>query len=117
MMDQHQSEPETRKAYTASVMAILSALGSLACCLPFAFLAAFGAASASAVFATLRPWLLVLSAILLLIGFVQLYRRGKSCRRRSYASIAVFWMAVAIFLAMLFFPQEVAGLLADHFAF
>lgn len=108
---------QTRKPYAASVMAILSVLSSLACCLPIAFLAAFGAASAGAVFATLRPWLLVLAAILLVIGFVQLYRGGKSCRRGSIASLAVFWMAVIIFLAMLFFPQEVAGLLAGHFAF
>jgi hypothetical protein len=115
-MDQQHRQSETRKPYAASVMAILSALGSLACCLPFAFLAAFGAASASAVFAALRPWLLVLSAILLVIGFVQLYQGGKSCRRRSVASIAVFWVAVAVFLAMLFFPQQFAGLLAGHFA-
>lgn len=115
-MDQQHSKSETRKPYAASVMAILSALGSLACCLPFAFLAAFGAASAGAVFAALRPWLLVLSAILLVIGFVQLYRGGKSCRRRSLASIAIFWVAVVVFLAMLFFPQQFAGLLAGHFA-
>jgi len=115
-MDQQHSDSETRNPYAASVMAILSALGSLACCLPFAFLAAFGAASAGAVFAALRPWLLVLSGILLVIGFVQLYREGKSCRRRSFASIAIFWVAVVVFLAMLFFPQQFASLLAGHFA-
>lgn len=99
----------------APLLAILSTIGSLACCLPFAFLAAFGAASASAVFATLRPWLLVVSAVLLAIGFVQLYRGGKSCPRRSTMSVAVFWVAVIVFLAMLFFPQQVAGLLVGHF--
>jgi hypothetical protein len=115
-MNEQPGPQEKRSPYAAPLMAILSAMGSLACCLPFAFLAAFGAAGASAVFAALRPWLLVLSAVLLAIGFVQLYRGGKSCRRRSITSIALFWMAVAVFLAMLFFPQQVAGLLAGHSA-
>jgi hypothetical protein len=115
-MDRTYGQQEKKKAYLAPILAIMSALGSLACCLPFAFLAAFGAASAGAVFATLRPWLLLVSAVLLVIGFVQLYRGEKTCRRRSVSSIAVFWIAVGIFLAMLFFPQQVASLLAGHFA-
>ena len=116
-IDKTEGQHKTRKAYAAPVLAILSAVGSLACCLPFAFLAAFGAASAGTVFATLRPWLLLLSALLLTTGFVQLYRGEKSCRRRSITNIAFFWIAVAVFLAMLFFPQQVAGLLAGHFVF
>ena len=107
---------EERKPWAASLAAILSAIGSLACCLPLALLAAFGAVGVSAVFAVLRPWLLAASAALLIIGFVQLYRGGKSCRRRSIASVAVFWIAVAVFLAMLLFPQQIAGLLAGHLA-
>jgi len=108
------AQEEKRKAFVAPVAAILSALGSLACCLPLAFLAALGMASASAVFEALRPWLLVLSAVLLVVGFVQLYREERSCRRPSIASVAVFWIAVAIFLAMLFFPQQIATLLAGR---
>jgi hypothetical protein len=115
-MDKRYEQREKRGTYAAPALAILSAIGSLACCLPFAFLAAFGAASAGAVFATLRPWLLLVSAVLLVIGFVQIYREEKTCRRRSVTSIAVFWIAVGIFLAMLFFPQQVASLLAGHFA-
>jgi hypothetical protein len=116
-MDRRHGQQETRKAYAAPILAIMSAVGSLACCLPFAFLAAFGAASAGAVFATLRPWLLAVSVVFLAIGFVQLYRGGKSCRRRSLMNVAVFWIAVVVFLAMLFFPQQVAALLAGHLAF
>jgi hypothetical protein len=115
-MDRTYGQQEKKKAYAAPVLAILSAVGSLACCLPFEVLAAFGAASAGAVFATLRPWLLAVSAVFLAIGFVQLYRGGKSCHRRSVTNIAVFWIAVVVFLAMLFFPQQVASLLAGHFA-
>ena len=103
-----------RKAYAAPVAAMLSAIGSLACCLPLVFLGALGAAGASAIYAALRPWLLVLSALFLAVGFVQLYRDSKSCRRRSIASVVVFWMAVAIFLSMLLFPQQIAALLAGR---
>jgi hypothetical protein len=110
-MGELQAHEETKKVYAAPLAAIVSALSSLACCLPLAILGALGTASAGAVFAALRPWLLVLSAVLLAIGFIQLYRRGKSCRRRNVASVAIFWIAVAIFLAMLLFPQQVAGLL------
>src|SRR5712692_7705535 len=115
-MVESEAHEEKRKAYAAPVAAILSAIGSLACCLPLAFLGALGAAGASAVLAALRPWLLVLSAVLLVIGFVRLYREGRSCRRRSIASVALFWIAVAIFLAMLFFPLQIAGLLAGRVA-
>ncbi len=113
-MSDSQSNKETRKAYAAPLAAIVTAVSSLACCLPLVFLGALGAAGASAMFAALRPWLLALSAVLLGIGFVQLYRDGKSCRRRSTVSVAIFWVAVVIFLAMLFFPQQIAGLLAGH---
>jgi hypothetical protein len=113
-MDTPHVQGENRKAWAAGLAAILSAIASLACCLPLALPAALGAVGASAIFAVLRPWLLAVSAALLIIGFVQLYRGGKSCRRRSIASVVVFWMAVGIFLAMFLFPQQVAGLLAGH---
>jgi hypothetical protein len=113
-MDEPQMHEETRKVYAAPLAAILSAISSLACCLPLAFLGALGAAGAGAMFAALRLWLLGLSAFLLAIGFVQLYRGGKSCRRRSLASVVIFWMGVAMFLVMLFFPQQIAGLLAGY---
>ena len=115
-MDAPQVQEEKRKPWAAPLTAILSSIGSLVCCLPLALLAAFGAAGASAVFANVRPWLLAASASLLIIGFVQLYRGGKSCRRRNIASVVVFWVAVAIFLATLFFPQQIADLLAGHSA-
>lgn len=105
-------EVETKRVWVAPMAAIVSAIGSLACCLPFAFLAALGAAGASAVFAWLRPWLLAFSGIMLIVGFIQVYRGGKSCRRPSVLSVGLLWFAVVVFLFMLFFPQQVSGLLA-----
>ncbi|MGH9351287.1 MAG: hypothetical protein ACRD2G_03870 [Terriglobia bacterium] len=112
-MNERDYRGKTARYYAAPIVAIMGAIASLACCLPIAFLAALGAAGASAVFAAFGPWLLALSAIMLVIGFVQLYR-ARQCRRRNVASVTLFWIAVAIFLAMLFFPQQVASLLLTH---
>lgn len=112
-MNEQQRREKPKRGYVAPVAAIVSVIASVTCCLPLAFLAALGAAGTSAVFAVLRPWLLIVSACMLAVGFVQLYRERK-CSRRSAAGVALLWLAVGIFLAMLFFPQQVAGLLAGH---
>lgn len=112
-MKEQNDQEKAGRAYAAPIIAIISAIASLACCLPLALLAALGAAGASAVFAALRPWLLLLCAAMLVIGFWQLYR-PRTCRRRSIGSVTLFWLAAVIFLAMLFFPQVVASILAGR---
>jgi hypothetical protein len=112
-MNDHGTRKKRRSVYAAPIVAILSVIAPVTCCLPLTFLAALGAAGASSVFAALRPWLLALSAGMLAVGFVQLYRQ-RNCSRRSTVGVALLWIAVTIFLAMLFFPQQVAGLLAGH---
>jgi hypothetical protein len=102
-----------RNETVASVAAVISALASVACCLPWGFLAALGATGVSVLSVSLRPWLLVLSAILLGAGFVQLYRSGRTCARRSVASIVLFWTATVVVIALILFPQVIAGFLAD----
>ncbi len=72
------------------VAAVIAALSTLACCLPFAFLGAVGLAGASVRLQALRPWLLASSGILLVVGFVQLYVRRNRCQKRSTLSIALF---------------------------
>jgi len=54
--------------------AVIAALSTLACCLPFGFLGAIGLAGASVRLQAARPWLLVSAVALLAVGFVQLYR-------------------------------------------
>ena len=95
----------------ASIGAALSALATLACCLPMGIAAAAATASAALVFAALRPWLLGISIVLLLVGFVQTYRRRDCARSRT--SVAVFWISVAIVVVIIFFPQLVATALAS----
>ena len=88
------------------VAAVMTAFSTLACCLPFGFLGAIGLAGASVRLQTARPWLLVGSLVLLVLGFVQLYRRGKQCRKRSPLSVALFWVAAAAVLLIVLFPNS-----------
>jgi uncharacterized membrane protein YidH (DUF202 family) len=95
-----------------SVSAALSALSTLACCMPSGIAAAAGAAGLGVVAEPLQPGLVGLSIALLLVGFVQLYRANRTCRRRSPASVAVFLVSAIVVIGVLVFPQLVAGLLA-----
>lgn len=90
--------------------AVIAVLSTLACCLPFTFLGAL--AGASARLQSMRPWLLGGAAILLGIGFIQLYVRRNQCQKRSPLSIVLFWGAALIVLLVILFPQVIASLLA-----
>ena len=100
---------------SASLAAIVSSLATMACCVPFGFAAAIGAAGASAFLLRFRPWFLVFSIALIGLGFWQ-QRRAKQCAVRGrLIGQMLLWTAVAIVLAMILFPQQIAGFLADHF--
>jgi hypothetical protein len=60
---------------SAFLVAILSSVATISCCLPLGFAAAVGAGAASAFFTTLHPWLLGLSVALLCLGFWQEHPR------------------------------------------
>jgi uncharacterized membrane protein YidH (DUF202 family) len=94
------------------VAAVLAALSTLACCLPFGFLGAIGLAGASVRLQTARPLLLVGAFALLVIGYLQLYRGHNQCEKRSALSITLFWVATAVVLLIILFPQVIASLLA-----
>ncbi len=94
------------------VAAVIAALATLACCLPLAFLGALGLAGASVRLQSARPWSLVSAAILLGVGFIQLYVRRNHCEKRSPLSIALFWGAALIVLLVILFPQVIASLIA-----
>jgi len=98
----------------APVAAVVSAVSCMACCLPFGFAAAAGAAGLSVVLDPLRPWMLAISGALLVFGLVQLYRRNGTCQRRSRWSVAIYWVCAVLVLAMVLMPQVVASLLADR---
>ena len=93
------------------VAAVVAALSTFTCCLPLGFLGAVGLAGLSVWAQSLRGWFLGLAITLLVVGFVQLYRGRKQCSRRPL-SIAMLWVATAIVLLVILFPQMIASLLA-----
>jgi uncharacterized membrane protein YdfJ with MMPL/SSD domain len=97
----------------APVAAAASALSCMACCLPFGIFAAAGGAGLGIVLEPLRPYLMAVSAGLLLFGLWQLYRGGRTCQRRSRTTVAIFWTCTAIVAAMMLVPQVLASFLAD----
>jgi hypothetical protein len=101
------------KTIAASSGAMASSLLTLACCLPLPFLGAAGLAGASVFLSAARPWLLGLSVILLGAGFFQVYR-GMKCRaRQNKIALVLLGLAAVLVVLLLFFPQVLAGLLAD----
>jgi hypothetical protein len=100
---------------SASLVAILSSVATLSCCLPLGFAAALGAGAASAFFTTLRPWLLGLSVLLLALGFWQQHRAKQCGVRGRWLGNVLLWAAVVVVLGMILFPQEIAGVIADRF--
>jgi FtsH-binding integral membrane protein len=100
--------------FSASLAAIVSSLATFVCCVPIGFAAAIGAAGASTFLLRFRPWFLVLSIALIGVGFWQ-QRRAKQCAMKGrLIGQFLLWTAVAIVLAMILFPQQIAGFLADH---
>jgi hypothetical protein len=95
------------------VAAALSALATLACCLPLGIAGAVGALGLSVALEVLRPWLIGLALILLGISGFQMYRSGKQCRRRSRVSLALFGVSAIIVAGVIFFPQTLAALMAS----
>lgn len=97
-----------------SLGAIGSALASMACCLPFGAAAALGIAGASAFLDVARPWLAALSVILLAAGFWQ-QRRARRCGiKTGVLSLVLLWTSLIVVAAVILFPQEIAGFLADR---
>jgi len=93
------------------IAAVIAALSTLACCVPFGFLGAIGLAGISVRLQAARPWLLGGALVFLVLGFLQLYRRNR-CDKRSPFSVVLFWVAVAVVLLIVLFPQIIASLLA-----
>ena len=101
------------KTTAASLGATVTSLLTLGCCLPLPFLGAAGLAGTSVFLSAARPWLLGLSVIFLGAGFFQVYR-GMKCRaRQSRIALILLGLAAVLVGFMLFFPQVLAGLLAD----
>jgi len=105
----------------STIVASLAALGSViaasSCCLPLLpFLLAAGTAGTSAFLTRFRPYLLILSVLLIAFGFYQSWRAKKCDRKPSWISTALLWFSAIVVFVFIFFPQVVANLLADLLA-
>jgi hypothetical protein len=97
----------------APVIAAVTSLATIACCLPVGFAAAAVTASLSLAVAAYQPWFLGASVLLLLVGAVQLRQTQRACGTRSSSSLIVFGLSAVIVVLVVVFPDVIAGLLAD----
>jgi len=121
-MSQMEENQATGKSDSKStVVASLAALGSVivasSCCLPLLpFLFAAGAAGTSAFVVQLRPYLLVLSVLLIAFGFYRSWRAKQCNCKPSWISTFLLWFSAIVVVAFIFFPQVIANLVADLLA-
>ncbi len=121
-MSQVEEKPVSNKSGSKSTaFASLAALGSViaasSCCLPLLpFLVAGGAAGASAFIAPFRPYLLVVSVLLIAFGFYKSWRAKQCNCKPSRISTFLLWFSAIVVLVFIFFPQVIANLVADLLA-
>ena len=94
------------------VAATVTALSTLACCLPLSLSAAIGVAGLAVAIEPYRHWFVSVSVFFLAVGLFQLYRFKRTCRRSSRSGIVLFSIAAIIVLGVSLFPQVIAVVLA-----
>ncbi len=121
-MSQVEENRENNKSGSRSTVVVsLAALGSViaasSCCLPLLpFLFAAGAAGTSAFIAQLRPYLVVLSVLLIAFGFYKSWRAKQCNCKPSRISTFILWFSAIVVFVFIFFPQVIANLVADLLA-
>src|SRR2546427_7837375 len=111
------SKSGSRSTVVVSLAALGSVIAASNCCLPLLpFLFAAGAASTSAFVAQLRPYLLVLSVLLIAFGFYKSWRAKRCNCKPSRISTFLLWFSAAVAFVFIFFPQMIANLVADLLA-
>ena len=95
------------------LVAAVSAVGALACCLPLGGVALLGLGGILGAMGRFQQWLLPAAGLLLLIGGLLIWRSRRVCQRTSKLSVFILACSVLIVLCVAFFPQTVAGLLTD----
>jgi hypothetical protein len=121
-MSQAEENPPTNKSgskstVVASVAALASVIAASSCCLPLLpFLFAAGAAATSAFITPLRPYLLVLSVLLIVFGFYRSWQAEQCNCKPSRISTFLLWFSAIVVFVFIFFPQVIANLVADLLA-
>jgi hypothetical protein len=95
------------------VAAAVTALSTLLCCVPTSFAAAIATTSLGVFVADHQGWFLAASVVLIAIGAVQL-RRATACSTGPKRTSAIMLaLSTVIVITVIFFPQVLAGLMAD----
>jgi hypothetical protein len=97
----------------APVLAVVSSLATLACCLPAGFLAAAGAAGAGVFFQRYRPGLLTISIVFLGLGFLERHRGIECGLKPGRWTRKLLWLRAGMVALVLLFPEEIAGFFTD----
>ena len=121
MSQVEENRANNKSGSRSTVVASLAALGSVvaasSCCLPLLpFVFAAGAAGTSAFIAQLRPYLLVLSELLIAFGFYKSWRAKQCNCKPSRISTFILWFSAIVVFLFIFFPQVIANLVADLLA-
>lgn len=94
------------------VAAAISALATLACCLPLGIAGGVAALGLSVAVSRFQPWLIGLAVVLLGVSAVQIFQGRRSCHRRSRLSVVLFGFSALVVVGVLVFPQKIAELMA-----
>ena len=121
MSQVEETRAKNKSGSRSTVVVSLAALGSVvatsSCCLPLLpFVFAAGAAGTSAFIAQLRPYLLVLSVLLIAFGFYKSWRAKQCNCKPSRISTFILWFSAIVVFLFIFFPQVIANLVADLLA-
>src|SRR5260221_7147500 len=101
----------SKSTVIASIAALGSVIAASSCCLPLLpFLFAAGAASTSAFVAQFRPYLLVLSVLLIAFGFYKSWRAKQCDCKPNRISTFLLWFSTIVGLVMILFPPANANL-------
>ena len=115
--DQERNKSGSARTAVASLAALGSVIVASSCCLPLLpFLFAAGAAGTSAFVAQLRPYLLVVSGLLITFGFYKSWRAKQCNCKPSWISTFLLWFSAIVVFVFIFFPQVIANLVADLLA-
>jgi hypothetical protein len=95
------------------VMGAMSAVGTLACCLPVTGAALLGVGGIFGAMAPYQTWLLPISGVCLALSGGFMWRTRRVCHRTSKVSLVILGLSTAVVMMVLIFPQIIAGFLAD----
>jgi hypothetical protein len=102
-------------AVLSTAASLVSLVAALSCCLPLGtLLMAAGSAGASLFSEALRPWLVWLSAGLLIVAFVQTYFRSRCEFRQRRFRTVLLWFSAVVVAATIAAPRFTATLLAGR---